>query len=96
MLLSIINLINLYILKNKKQTLYKLIYMFFNKNKHNMILAITRINNEITITINIYTSVNLSIKLIFNFLKCKDFSCIIYINKRECVRELNVYKSYRA
>jgi len=68
-------------------------YMFFNKNKHNIILMITRINNEIMIIINIYTFINLSIKLIFYFLKYKDLSCIIYINKRECVRELNVYKS---
>ncbi len=70
--------------------------MFFNKNKHNIILAIIRTNNEITITINIYTFTNLSIKLIFYSLKCKDFSCIIYINKREYVRELNVYKSCKA
>ncbi len=69
--------------------------MFFNKNKHNIILMITRINNEITITIDMYTSVNLSIKLIFYFIKCEDLSCIIYINKRECVRELSVYKSCR-
>ncbi len=96
MLLSIINLINLYILKNKKQTLYKLIYMFFNKNKYNIILAITRTNNEITITINIYIFINLSIKLIFYSLKYKNLSCIIYINKRECVRELRTYKFYKA
>ncbi len=43
-----------------------------------------------------YTSVNLSVKLIFYFLKCEDFSYIIYINKREYVRELNVYKSCKA
>ncbi len=67
--------------------------MFFNKNKHNIILIIIRTNNEITITINMYTFINLNIKLIFYFLKCKDFSCIIYINKREYVRELIVYKS---
>ncbi len=70
--------------------------MFFNKNKHNMILAITRTNNEIMITINMYTFINLSIKLIFYFLKCKDFSCIICINKRECVRELSICKSCKA
>ncbi len=57
---------------------------------------ITRINKEITITINIYTFINLSIKLIFYSLKCEDLSCIIYINKRECVRELNVCKSCKA
>ncbi len=67
--------------------------MFFNINKHNIILVIIRINNELTITINIYTFINLSIQLIFYFLKCKNLSCIIYINKREYVRELNVYKS---
>ncbi len=61
-----------------------------------MILTIIRTNNEITITIDMCTSANLSAKLIFYFLKCKDLSCIIYINKRECVRELNVYKSCRA
>ncbi len=71
-------------------------YMFFNKNKHNMILMITRINNEITITIDMYTFINLSVKLIFYFLKCKDFLCIICINKREYVRELSVYKSCKA
>ncbi len=71
-------------------------YMFFNKNKHNMILAITRTNNEITITINIYTFINLSIKLIFYCLKCKNLSCIIYINRYECVRELSIYKSCKA
>ncbi len=70
--------------------------MFFSKNKHNMISVITRINDEITITINMYTSVNLSIKLIFYFIKCEDLSCIIYINRRECVRELSVCKSCRA
>ncbi len=70
--------------------------MFFNINKHNMILMITRINNEITITIDMYTFINLSAKLIFYSLKCKDFSCMIYINRHEYVRELNVYKSYRA
>ncbi len=61
-----------------------------------MILAITRINNEITITIDMYIFINLSIKLIFYFIKCEDLSCIIYIDKREYVRELNVYKSCRA
>ncbi len=71
-------------------------YMFFNINKHNIILAITRINDEITITINMCTFTNLNVKLIFYFLKCKDFSCIIYIDKREYVRELSVYKSCRA
>ncbi len=70
--------------------------MFFNKNKHNIISAITRTNDKITITINIYTFINLSIKLIFYSLKCKDFSCIIYINRHECVRELSVYKSCKA
>ncbi len=60
MLLSIINLTNLYILKNMTQTLHKLMCMFFNKNKHNMILTIIRINNEMTITIDMYTSANLS------------------------------------
>ena len=69
--------------------------MFFNKNKHNIILAITRINNEITITIDMYTFVNLSVKLIFYFIKCEDLSYIIYINKREYVRELSIYKSCR-
>ncbi len=96
MLLNITDLINLYILKNKKQTLHRLMCMFFNKNKHNMILAIIRINNEITITIDMYTFVNLSTKLIFYSVKCEDFSCIIYINRRECVRELSIYKSCRA
>ncbi len=76
--------------------MYKLMYMFFSTNKHNMILAITRINKEITITINICTFTNLSVKLIFYSLKCKDFSYIIYIDKREYVRELNVYKSCKA
>ncbi len=66
--------------------MYKLICMFFNINKHIIILAITRINKEITITINIYTFINLSIKLIFYSLKCEDFLCIICINKREYVR----------
>ncbi len=70
--------------------------MFFNKNKHNIILIITRINNEITITINICTSVNLSTKLIFYFVKCEDLSYIIYINRREYVRELSVCKSCKA
>ncbi len=70
--------------------------MFFNKNKHNMISAITRTNNEIMITINIYTFVNLSVKLIFYSLKCKNLSYIICINRRECVRELSIYKSYKA
>ncbi len=88
--------INLYILKDKKQTLHKLMYVFSSINKHNMILAITRINNEITITINIYTFINLSIKLIFYFLKCKDFSYIICINRHEYVRELSIYKSCKA
>ncbi len=46
-----------------------------------------------TITINMCTFVNLSVKLIFYSLKCEDLSYIICINKRECVRELNVYKS---
>jgi len=96
MFLSIINLTNLYIFKNKKQTLHKLMYMFFNKNKHNIILIITRINNEIMITIDIYTFVNLSVKLIFYSLKYENLSCIIYINRRECVRELSVYKSCNA
>ncbi len=68
-------------------------YMFSSINKHNIILMIIRINKEIIITINIYIFINLSIKLIFYFLKCEDLSYIIYINKRECVRELNVYKS---
>ncbi len=45
--------------------MYKLMCMFFNINKHNMILVITRINKEIIITINIYTFIHLSIKLIF-------------------------------
>ncbi len=76
--------------------MYKLICMFFNINKHIIILVITRINKEITITINICTFINLSIKLIFYFLKYKDFSYIIYINKRKYVRELNVYKSCKA
>jgi len=58
-----------------------------------MILAITRTNNEITITINIYTFINLNVKLIFYSLKYKDLSCIIYINRREYVRELSIYKS---
>ncbi len=71
-------------------------YMFFNKNKHNIILIITRINNEIMITIDIYTFVNLSVKLIFYSLKYENLSCIIYINRRECVRELSVYKSCNA
>ncbi len=71
-------------------------YMFFNKNKHNIILVITRINNEITITINIYIFTNLNTKLIFYFLKCKDLSCIIYINKREYVRKFSIYKSCKA
>ncbi len=71
-------------------------YMFFNINKHNMILTITRTNNEITITIDTCTSANLSVKLIFYSSECKDFSCIIYINRREYVRELNVCKSCRA
>ncbi len=70
--------------------------MFFNINKHNIILIIIRTNNEITITINMYTFVNLNTKLIFYFLKCKDLLCMIYINKRECVRELSVYKSCKA
>ncbi len=70
-------------------------YMFSNINKHNMILMITRINNEIIITIDMYTFTNLSVKLIFYSLKCKDLSCIICINRRECVRELSVYKSCR-
>ncbi len=70
--------------------------MFFNTDKHIIILIITRINNEITITINIYTFINLSIKLIFYSLKYENLSCIIYINKREYVRELNVCKSCKA
>ncbi len=70
--------------------------MFFNINKNIIISAIIRINKEIIITINIYTFTNLSIKLIFYSLKCENLSCIICINKREYVRELNVYKSYRA
>ncbi len=41
MLLSITDLTNSYVLKNKKQILHKLMCMFFNINKHNMILAIT-------------------------------------------------------
>ncbi len=57
---------------------------------------ITRINNEIMITINMYTFINLSIKLIFYFSECKDLSYIIYINRRECVRELSIYKSCKA
>ena len=61
---------------------------------------ITRINKEITITINIYTFINLSIKLIFYSLKCENLSYIIYINKREYVREyvreLSVCKSCKA
>ncbi len=61
-----------------------------------MILTITRINKEIMITINICIFINLSIKLIFYSLKCEDFSYIIYIDKREYVRELNVYKSCKA
>ncbi len=87
---------HLYVLKDKKQTMYKLMYVFFNINKNIIILTITRINNEITITIDMYTFTNLSIKLIFYFLKYEDLSCIIYINKRECVRELSIYKSYKA
>ena len=79
-----------------KQALHRLMCMFFNINKHNMILTITRTNNEITIMINICTSANLNIKLIFYFLKCKELSCIICIDKREYVRELNVCKSCRA
>ncbi len=79
-----------------KQTSHRLIYMFFNKNKYNIILAITRTNNEITITINICIFTNLSVKLIFYSVKCEDLSCIIYIDRRECVRELNVYKSCKA
>ncbi len=71
-------------------------YIFFNINKHIIISVITRINEEIMITINMCTFTNLSIKLIFYFLKCENLSCIIYINKRECVRELNVYKSCKA
>ncbi len=71
-------------------------YVFFSINKHNMILMITRINKEITITINIYTFINLSTKLIFYFLKCEDLSYMICINKREYVRKLNVYKSCKA
>ncbi len=71
-------------------------YIFFNKNKHNMILTITRTNNEITITIDMYTFINLSVKLIFYFIKCEDLSCIICINRREYVRELNVCKSCKA
>ncbi len=67
--------------------------MFFNTNKHNIILTITWINKEIIITINMYTFINLSVKLIFYSLKCEDLSCIIYINRYECVRELSVYKS---
>ncbi len=70
--------------------------MFFNKNKYNIILAITRTNNEITITINMYTFINLNVKLIFYSVKCEDLSYIICINKRECVRELNVCKSCKA
>ncbi len=96
MLLNITDLINLYILKNKKQTLHRLMCMFSNKNKHNMISAITRINNEIRITIDICIFANLSVKLIFYFAECEDLSCIIYINRRECVRELNICKSYKA
>jgi len=76
--------------------MYKLMCMFFNTDKHIIILIITRINNEITITINIYTFINLSIKLIFYSLKYENLSCIIYINKREYVRELNVCKSCKA
>ncbi len=76
--------------------MYKLICMFFNINKNIIILIIIRINKEITITINIYTFINLSIKLIFYSLKCENFSCIIYINKHEYVRKLNVYKSCKA
>ncbi len=76
--------------------MYKLMYMFFNTNKHIIILIITWINKEITITINMYTFINLNIKLIFYFLKCEDLSCIVYINKREYVRELNIYKSCKA
>ncbi len=96
MLLSITDLTNLYIFKNKKQALYKLMCMFSSINKHNMILIITRINNEIIITIDMCTFVNLNAKLIFYFIKCEDLSCIIYINKRECVRELSVCKSCKA
>jgi len=76
--------------------MHRLICIFFNKNKHNIILAIIRTNNEITIMINMYTFTSLSIKLILYFLKCKDFSCIICINKREYIRELSIYKSCRA
>ncbi len=57
---------------------------------------IIRINEKIIIIINMYTFTNLSIKLIFYSLKCEDFSCIIYISKREYVRELNIYKSCKA
>ncbi len=57
---------------------------------------IIRINEEIIITINMYTFTYLSIKLIFYSLKCENLSCIIYINKREYVRELSVYKSCKA
>ncbi len=71
-------------------------YVFFNTNKYNIILAITRTNEEITTTINMYTFTNLSIKLIFYFLKCENLSCIIYISRRECVRELSTYKSCKA
>ncbi len=76
--------------------MYKLMCMFFSKNKHNIILIIIRINNEITITINIYTFTNLNVKLILYFLKYKNLSYIIYINKREYVRELSIYKLYKA
>ncbi len=88
--------INLYVLKDKKQALYRLMCVFSNINKHNIILATTRTDNEITITINMCIFVNLSIKLIFYFLKCKDLSCMICINRREYVRELSVCKSCKA
>ncbi len=76
--------------------MYRLMYMFSSTNKYIIILTITRINKKITITINICTFINLSIKLIFYFLECEDFSFIIYINKREYVRKLSIYKSCKA
>ncbi len=70
--------------------------MFFNTSKYNIISAIIRINKEIIITINMYIFINLNAKLIFYSLKYEDFSCIIYINKREYVRKLSIYKSCKA
>ncbi len=76
--------------------MHRLMYVFFSTNKHIITSAITRINKEVMITINIYTFTNLSIKLIFYSLECENLLCIIYIDRRECVRELNAYKSCKA